>query len=226
MKITFLGTGAADWPLERPEGTKEFRRLSSALVDDTLLIDPGPQVIAALKELRKSTDQIKYIINTHRHGDHYCSETVEELSTCGCKFIDFMAGDVKVLDGYNVRAYKANHATCTDPVHFFISDGKSTLFYGLDSAWLQLEEFRAMMEYKPDLAVLDATIGWVEGDIRIFEHNDLRMILEMKKTLDPHVKQICISHMAMTLHGSQSELETDMQPYGIVVACDGKELAF
>jgi len=48
MKITFLGTGAADWPLERPSEYTEFRRLSSALIDETLLIDPGPQVPAAL----------------------------------------------------------------------------------------------------------------------------------------------------------------------------------
>jgi len=43
MKITFLGTGAADWPLQREEKMKEFRRLSSALIDGVLLIDPGPQ---------------------------------------------------------------------------------------------------------------------------------------------------------------------------------------
>ena len=38
MKILFLGTGAADWPAEKPAGCKEFRRLSSALIDDVLLI--------------------------------------------------------------------------------------------------------------------------------------------------------------------------------------------
>ena len=38
MKITFLGTGAADWPMERVEGMTEFRRFSSALIDDVLLL--------------------------------------------------------------------------------------------------------------------------------------------------------------------------------------------
>ena len=36
MKILFLGTGAADWPIKRPEGCGEFRRMSSALLDGTL----------------------------------------------------------------------------------------------------------------------------------------------------------------------------------------------
>ena len=28
VKITFLGTGAADWPLQKPDDYTEFRRLS------------------------------------------------------------------------------------------------------------------------------------------------------------------------------------------------------
>ena len=48
MKLLFLGTGAADWPPERPDGCEEFRRMSAALIDGTLLIDPGPQVPVTL----------------------------------------------------------------------------------------------------------------------------------------------------------------------------------
>jgi len=226
MKITFLGTGAADWPLKKEEGIGEFRRLSSALVDDVLLIDPGPQVPDALIDCGKNPYKIRYIINTHRHRDHYNQETVDTLCAFGSEFVSLAAGETKILGKYTVRAYAANHATCEHPVHFFINDGERTLFYGLDGAWLGLEEFRAMMEYHPDLAVLDATIGWVHGDVRIFEHNNLHMVLEMKKTLDPYVAKICISHMAMTLHGSQAELETDMAVHNILTAYDGKELVF
>ena len=63
MKITFLGTGAADWPAEKTENLTEFRRFSSALIDDILLIDPGPQVSGALNEYGKKPENIKYIIN-------------------------------------------------------------------------------------------------------------------------------------------------------------------
>jgi hypothetical protein len=48
MKLLFLGTGAADWPMKKTTAMTEFRRLSAALVDDILLIDPGPQVFDAL----------------------------------------------------------------------------------------------------------------------------------------------------------------------------------
>ena len=70
MKIQFLGTGAADWPVTRWENMTEFRRMSSAVIDDVLLIDPGPQAIEALLTYGKKPKEIKYIINTHGHGDY------------------------------------------------------------------------------------------------------------------------------------------------------------
>lgn len=224
MKITFLGTGAADWPLQREEKMKEFRRLSSALIDGVLLIDPGPQVLEALDVMKIDPKTINYIINTHRHSDHFDQKTVDVICKTGAEFWDFADGVTKELGKYTVRAYEANHDTCKNAVHFFICDGEETLFYGLDGAWLKLAEFRALMKYKPDLAVLDATIGWQNGDVRIFEHNNLNMVLEMKKTLDPYVKAYAISHMAMTLHDPQEKLQTDMSPYGIVTAYDGLTL--
>ena len=42
MKIHFLGTGAADWDPSLATADHNFRRLSSILVDDCLLVDPGP----------------------------------------------------------------------------------------------------------------------------------------------------------------------------------------
>ena len=61
MKITFLGTGAADWLLEKPEGFTDNRRFSSAMIDDCLLIDPGPHVLSALSEYGKDIKDIKSV---------------------------------------------------------------------------------------------------------------------------------------------------------------------
>ena len=93
MKITFLGTGAADWHKKKMDGFSEFRRYSSALIDDILLIDPGPQVPEALDEWQKDKTKVKYIINTHRHSDHFCVETIKHLETFGAKFFDLSDGE-------------------------------------------------------------------------------------------------------------------------------------
>lgn len=229
MKILFLGTGAADWPAERPEGCKEFRRLSSALIDDVLLIDPGPGVPDALKEFGRDPAKIRYIINTHPHSDHYCEDTAAALTALGAELVDFQDEDRRyaVLGDYTVEAFDANHATSPGrPVHFIIADGKSRLFYGLDGAWLMYDEVQAIIRQKPDYAVLDATIGDVPGDYRIFEHNNLNMVREMKLTLAPYVKRFCISHMAMTLHTDHAALARTMEKDGIEVAFDGYETRF
>ena len=201
----------------------EFRRLSSSLIDDVLLIDPGPQVLDALKAFGKDPKAVRYIINTHRHGDHYNAETVRELEEMGAVFVPFEAGDEKTVGKYTVSAYAGNHATCAGTVHFILSDGERTLFYGLDGAWLLYDEVQAIKQHKPNLAVLDATIGDIDGDYRIFEHNNLNMVLEMQKTLAPFVDRFCISHMAMTLHTNHAALSAKMAAHGVLTAYDGLE---
>lgn len=224
MEITFLGTGAADWPLIKPEDFTEFRRLSSTLIDDILLIDPGPQIFEALKECGKNPADIKYIINTHKHDDHFCCETVSKLESLGAVFFDLLSGDVVNVGNYTIQAYSANHSTCENTVHFIINDSERTLFYGLDGAWLLYDEVQAIKKYKPDLAVFDATVGDIDGDYRIFEHNNLNMVFEMKKSLENYIGKFCISHMARTLHTDHKTLSKRMNECGIITAYDGLKL--
>ena len=72
--------------------------------------------------------------------------------------------------------------------------------------------------------VLDATVGFVEGDYRVFEHNNLNMVIEITRSLRAHVGRFCISHMARTLHTDHAALAAAMAPYGIEVAFDGYEI--
>ena len=76
MKILFLGTGAADFPQDKT-GVVGFRRTASVLIDEKILIDPGPWVLDAIEEYGVDVSKIKYILNTHLHDDHYCQKTVD-----------------------------------------------------------------------------------------------------------------------------------------------------
>lgn len=225
MKLFFLGTGAADWPLEKPANYTEFRRLSSAIIDDILLIDPGPQVPESLKTHGKDAGKVRYILNTHDHGDHYNPATVAYLQEQGAEFITFLPGETKKLGDYTVTALQGNHGTCQGILHYIIEDAQGKrLFYGLDGAWLLYDEVAAIKQNGIDYAVLDATIGDVPGDYRIFEHNNLNMVLEMQRTLAPYVKKFGISHLARTLHTDHKTLVQAMAQYAIDVACDGLEI--
>ncbi len=222
MKLTFLGTGAADWSFKEHKDMEGFRRNSSLLIDDCLLIDPGADVPNALHTFGKRAEDIRYMINTHRHGDHYCQSTVDGLANA--IFYPMCAGEEKTIGKYTVTALAANHATCKDAVHFIVSDGEKRLFYGLDGAWLLYDEVAAIKNGGVDLAVLDATVGERPGDYRIFEHNNLNMVAEMKASLEKYVKKFVISHMARTLHTSHALLAEKMAAYEIEVAFDGLEI--
>jgi len=81
LSITFLGTGdASGYPHPfclcencveaREVGGKSFRLRSSALINDELLIDIGPDLLAASYLQRKPLHDIKYVVQTHPHMDH------------------------------------------------------------------------------------------------------------------------------------------------------------
>ena len=131
---------------------------------------------------------------------------------------------------HGIEAFRGNHGTSVDCLHYLICDGTSRMYYAMDSAWLLYPEYRKIRalakEGTPvDYMVIDATVGW-DGDYRIFEHNDLSMVLHMMKTLSPYLKKVCISHMARTLHTDHRSLVAMMKPYGIDVAYDGWTVEF
>src|SRR5260370_34065047 len=85
MKITFLGTAAAtSYPsafcrckfcnTARERGGKDFRKRSSVIINDDLLIDMGPDIMSASFLYEKSIADIRYHLQTHYHSDHFDSQ--------------------------------------------------------------------------------------------------------------------------------------------------------
>lgn len=224
MRILFLGTGAADWPQQKKDTDTFFRRNASVLVDECILIDPGPGVVDAIDEYAVDVTKIKYILNTHKHRDHFNPDTLKFLVDNGAAFIEVDDEREFNLGNYTIKSVRGNHSIAA--IHYLISDGKSRMFYGMDGAWLMYHEVKAIKESAVDLAVLDGTVGFIDGDYRIFEHNNLNMVLEMKKSLSPYVKRFYINHMAYTLHDDHETLASDMSKHGIEVAYDGLKIEF
>lgn len=222
MKIRFLGTGAADWK-GVPPTYPGYRFFSSAIIDDVLLIDPGPDVFDSAEKYGISLGGIKYIINTHSHPDHCSEEVLKRLESAGAEFIVFQRDDFKTVGRYEIRSLAANHSTCEDAKHFMISDGEKKLYYALDGSWLMYNEY-TLLKDGADMIVLDGTIGDVPGDYRIFEHNNLNMVREMKASLKQYISRFVISHMALTLHEEHAKLAEKMALENIEVAYDGLTL--
>ncbi len=73
LRVRFLGTGAADW--KGPDDRGEYRRLSSVLLDNRILIDFTPTDADMLPEGCKP----ECIFYTHSHADHYNPEALLKL---------------------------------------------------------------------------------------------------------------------------------------------------
>lgn len=81
LKITFLGTGAANAYPEafcrcdhcsraRQLGGPSLRARSAALVNEDLLIDLGPDIHTAAMRLQVSLENVCHCLQTHAHTDH------------------------------------------------------------------------------------------------------------------------------------------------------------
>ncbi len=82
MELLFLGTGAADWSPKCKSADKLYRRVSSALVNDDLLIDPGPSIYEFAEDCGKPDlyKNVKNVILTHSHRDHFNAGTLTRLT--------------------------------------------------------------------------------------------------------------------------------------------------
>ena len=251
MKITFIGSGASDWPVSR-KNSGEYRRFSSILIGNDLLVDPGPHIFDFEESCHPDLFRnVKNILLTHSHDDHLCTKSVERLCAQGekgfwCeKHASFLVPPAKGLTlhriepflpfsigEYTVTALPANHGTTVEgeiPLHFIIETKNARLFYGCDGAWFLRNTWYHLRQFSFDLMILDGTLGNGYGDCRIFEHNNLKMVELMAAAirnagvLKPKGK-IMISHLACGAHESHSRVEEQLKEVEIGVAGDGRIL--
>lgn len=106
MRITFLGTAAANAFPEafcrcanceqaRVLGGPSLRKRSAALVNDDLLIDLGPDIMAASQLHGCSLANVSYCLQTHPHADHmdlsHLLSRSREYGTIGAPCLHFYA---------------------------------------------------------------------------------------------------------------------------------------
>ncbi len=189
MKVTFLGTGAADWSIDAYVPGRFHRRFSSVLINDDLLIDPGPHVFHFCESNGTPSllEGVKNIIVTHSHGDHFTSETVKKLClgrdctlwadpACMRKLVRELGEETAAqisfvatkrncdydVGGYKITSLRGNHAT-EDPDEdariYLIEQDGRILFYGCDSAWIPTVSWNVIRSKPVNAMVLELTCG-------------------------------------------------------------------
>lgn len=240
MKLTFLGTGAADW--FAPIQSGEYRRYTSTQVDDALILDYTHTVA----DLVARPDDVQAVLITHSHRDHFDPKAIAALAPArlyaheswarsieipGVKIIPVAIGQPFEEAGYTISPLPANHTTERPEeiaVHYLLEKENTRLLYATDGAWM-LKRAIALLGEKPlDAIVIDATIGdGRDGDYRVFEHNSLPMLRMMADTWRQtgRLKKdgaIYLTHMARTLHPDHAALAASLEaPF--IAAYDGME---
>ena len=189
MKVTFLGTGAADWDINAYVPGTFHRRFSSVLIHDDLLIDPGPHVFhfCETEGTPDLLNNVQNIIVTHSHGDHFNSATVARLcvgkdctlwadpacmrklirelgeeTAAKIKFVETKRNRDYEIGGYRVTSLRSNHAT-EDPDEdtrlYLIEQDGRILYYGCDSAWIPTVSWNVIRERPVNAMVLELTCG-------------------------------------------------------------------
>ncbi|MEG0766360.1 MAG: MBL fold metallo-hydrolase [Clostridia bacterium] len=133
---------------------------------------------------------------------------------------------------YEVTPLAANHTGCypeETPLHYLFGGKTCSWLYATDGAWLSYRTCKALQQQTLCALVIDATIGEAYAtDLRIFEHNSLPMVRMLTEALHQSGcllpdAPVVLTHLARTLHPSQSDLEAaNVAPY--VVAYDGLAL--
>lgn len=248
MKITCLGTGAADFlpsleNLDRYTIDKDIRRCTATLIDDSTLIDCGPHLLEELKIHGIEPKNIENVLVTHNHSDHFSPDALQGLQKLqsGTLHVWHNAEDdmphmdgiefhpVKLFQTYNVGSLLvtplgANHDK--GAMHYSIEKDGKKLFYGCDGAWFLTDSFLYMKDQNYDAMILDATVGDYIGDFRLAEHNSIPMIRMMIPSFitwsvcGPHTK-IVLDHLARTLHKSYQETCELVKDDGFIIAYDG-----
>ena len=257
MKLLCLGTGAADWDPRLASADPSFRRLTSALINRELMIDCGPCVheFAETFGYEELYRDVTEIIVTHSHGDHFnadavarvAKEAVSPVTVYGdpvigtllplsekLQFVPLTLFVPTAVGKYTVTALPANHSTAypeEQPLHYVIVDAEEkTMFWGCDGAWLFNQTYHHIKKLKFDAMVFDCTVGDLENDFRSFEHNNIRMIDELLKSLIGwhHILkedgQVYANHMARTLHTDHATLKARLAPLGVIPMHDNMEI--
>jgi phosphoribosyl 1,2-cyclic phosphate phosphodiesterase len=217
FSILCLGSGAADWDVKKYPQDKDillsgaYRGQSSVLINNSILVDCGVTVPAALDIFGVNVDTITDIVITHTHGDHFNVESIKKIVSKRSKqnklnlWIEYRATSyfktlekdtgcavkpIKCFEGFSINEIEimpveANHFradTGEQCLHYIFTTANKSLFYALDGGWFTTKTWNLLKKTRLDAIIWDATWG---SDVYycIFSHNSIPAIHLMKKQL-------------------------------------------
>lgn len=193
MNLTLLGTGAADgWPnphcacasCATARATGSLRGQTSALLDETLLLDCGPEAPPAAQRAGLDLTGLRHVLLTHAHPDHCAPafllfrawvshrpldvlgppEVIEQARMwvapdSPVRFVAVAPGERHHVGGYDVRVLAAAHGAPGSCVLFDVAGPGGRLLYATDTGPLPAATLEAVTDAAFDVVLLEQTFG-------------------------------------------------------------------
>lgn len=253
MKILFLKTSAG-WPLPRlgcdckictSTDPKDKRLRPTVLVNETILIDTGPDIYHQLTVLKVDTRKIKALVLTHAHPDHILGfydlthlyhreekepklvttqevlnglRRVHRLPVVPFKPEVITPPEVIEIEQVKIGLFPVEHSRI--PCYGVKMKGRGVFIYLPDIKRLPRAKRKPLRDV--DLLVLDGSSLGKRGQTRI--HQSIEEGIRLAKDLKPKV--VYFTHIGH-ITGTHEELEAFVQKEGgrnFHIAYDGLEL--
>ncbi len=172
MRVVLLGTGSADgWPNAwctcascttlRARG--DVRRTTSALVDDALLLDCGPDTLHQASAAGVALDRVRAVVVTHAHPDHLAVTRIVEDARFDAKLTGLpMPGDQgqpPIYPKWLFYYYCSHLRRVPDPT------------FVMDTAGYSERKIRSIRAYESQFVVNEKNrevVAWIESCDRYF----------------------------------------------------------
>ena len=207
ISLRFFGTGGLGAARIRNKLSKDYRRFSTLLIDEKIIIDPSEDIFEFVESVMLSgiLDTVNDVFITHSHLDSFSVSAIEGLAKRtkirvyatgalkdelraieNVEFVEINPFSLHKIGAFSVLALPANHATDNPdetPLNFLIESQGKTIFYGIDGAFIDAGAFRVLKEIQLDVAVLDFALGLSDYSSESAYHNNLQSVLTVKDIL-------------------------------------------
>ena len=200
ISLRFFGTGALDSFRIKNKLSKEYRRFSTLLIDEKIIIDPSEDIFEFIESfsLQGILDDVKDVFITHSHIDHFSISAIERLasdspirvfasaamkdeilSIKNVEYIELYPFALQKIGKYAVLPLPANHKTdipTETTLNYVIECDEKKIFYGLDGAFVNPSAMEILGQITLDAIVLDCALGTDEYSAKSANHNNLDMV--------------------------------------------------
>ena len=200
ISLRFLGTGGLGSVRIKNTLSKEYRRFSTLLIDEKIIIDPSEDIFEFVESfmLQGMLDEVTDVFITHSHLDHFSLTAIEKLAyrkrirvfasssmkdelltLKNIDYIEISPFAMQNIGKYTVIPLPANHKTdipFETTLNYIIESEGKRIFYALDGAFINAAAMEVLREISLDAIIIDCAMGNEPYSDNSVNHNNLDMI--------------------------------------------------